>query len=62
LIVGFIEVAFDGCVLDGAVHPFDLTVRPRMLGLGQPMIDIVEGAGVFEGMREEGPPVGDHLL
>src|SRR5580692_9089625 len=33
-------------ILDGAVHPLDLTVRPGMLGLGQPMIDIVEGAGI----------------
>ena len=26
---------------------------PGVLGLGQPMIDLVEGAGVFEGMRVE---------
>jgi hypothetical protein len=26
LIVGFVEVAFDGGVLDGAVHPLDLAV------------------------------------
>ena len=32
-----------------------------MLGLCQPMIDIVKGASVFEGMREEGPPVSDHV-
>jgi hypothetical protein len=61
LIVGFVEVAFDGRVLDGAVHPLDLTVGPGMLGLGQPMIDVVEGAGIFEGMREEGLPVSDHV-
>jgi hypothetical protein len=40
-----------GRILDGAVHPLGLTVRPGMLGLGQPMIDIVEGAGIFEGVR-----------
>jgi hypothetical protein len=34
LIVGFIKVAFDGGVFDGAVHPLDLAVRPRMLGFG----------------------------
>jgi len=62
LIVGLVEVTFDGCVLDGAVHPLDLTVGPRMLGLGQAMIDIVEGAGIFKGMREEGLSLGDHLL
>ena len=33
-----------------------------MLGLGQPVIDIVKGAGVFEGVRVEEPPLGDHLL
>ena len=33
-----------------------------MLGLGQPVIDIVEGAGVFEGVRVEELPLGDHLL
>jgi hypothetical protein len=43
LIVSFVEAAF-GRILDGAVHPLGLTVRPGMLGLGQPMIDIVEGA------------------
>ena len=32
-----------------------------MLGLGQAMIDIVEGAGIFKGMREEGLLVGDHV-
>ena len=62
LIVGFVEVAFDGGVLEGAVHPFNLAVRPGMLGLCQPVIDIVEGAGIFEGMRVEEPPAGDHLL
>ena len=42
------EAAF-GRILDGAVHPLDLTVRPGMLGLGQPMIDIVEGGTFDEG-------------
>src|ERR1700723_3696542 len=50
-IVGLVEVAFDGGVLDGAVHPLDLTVGPGMLGLCQAVIEIVEGAGIFEGMR-----------
>ena len=31
-----------------------------MLGLGQPVVDIVEGAGIFEGMRSEGLLLGDH--
>ena len=53
LLVGFVEVAFDSGVLDGAVHPLDLTVGPRMFRLGQPMIDVVLGAGVFEGVRPD---------
>jgi hypothetical protein len=48
--VGFVEAAL-GRILDGAVHPLDPTARPGMLGLGQPMIDIVEGAGIFESVR-----------
>ena len=51
LIVGFVEVAFDSRVLEGAVHSFDLPIGPWMLGLCQPVIDGVLGAGVFEGVR-----------
>src|SRR5271154_967907 len=51
LVVGLVEAAFDSRVLDGAVHSFDLPVGPWMLGLCQAMIDVVLGAGVFEGVR-----------
>jgi hypothetical protein len=61
LVVCFVEVAFDGCVLDRTVHPLDLTIRPGMLRLCQPVVDLVDGAGIFEGMRSEGLLVGDHL-
>ena len=54
LIVGLVEVAFNGCVLDRAVHSFDLPIGPWMLGLCQPVIDVVLGAGVFEGVRPNG--------
>ena len=54
LVVGLVVVAFDGCVLDGSVHAFDLAIGPGMLGLGQAMIDTVLGAGVFEGVRPDG--------
>ena len=37
-------------VLDGAVHPLELTVGPRMLGLRPAMIDIVEGRMRARGM------------
>ena len=32
-------VSFDGGVLDCPVHAFDLAVRPRMVGFGQPVLD-----------------------
>jgi hypothetical protein len=54
LLVGFVEVAFDGGVLDRAVHSLDLTIGPRVLGLCQPMVDLVLGAGVFEGVGPNG--------
>jgi hypothetical protein len=38
LIVAVVVEAFDGGVLDRSVHVFDLTVRPRMVGLGQPIL------------------------
>ena len=30
---------FDGRLLDGPVHPFNLPIGPRMIWLGQPMLD-----------------------
>ena len=42
--------ALDGRVLDGAVHAFDLAVRPGMFRLGQPLFDVELGAGAVEGM------------
>ena len=34
-------VAFDSCALDCAVHPLDPAICPRMVRLGQPMLDPV---------------------
>lgn len=39
--MAFVMEAFDGRFLDGAVHPLDLTVGPRVVRLGEPMFDIV---------------------
>lgn len=36
--------AFDGRVLDGAVHALDLAVSPRMIDLGEPVLDTVLAA------------------
>jgi hypothetical protein len=51
----------DGGVLDGAVHALDLAVGPRMLWLGQPVVDVGEGTGVFERVCSERLLARDHL-
>src|SRR5712691_8250276 len=50
LVVGVVEVAFDGGVLDGSVHALDLAVGPGMVGLGKPLFDSMEVAGAVERM------------
>ena len=40
--------AFDGCLLDGAVHPLDLSVGPRVVRLREPVLDIVRFADRVE--------------
>lgn len=41
-----------GGLLDGAVHPLDLTIGPRMLHLGQPVLDAVLAADAVEDVLE----------
>jgi hypothetical protein len=41
LVVAVVMMAFDGGVLNGAVHPLDLTVGPGMIGFCEPMLDAV---------------------
>lgn len=53
LIMAFVVIPFDGGVLDGSVHPLDLTVGPRMVGLGQPVVDAMAPAGPVEGMAAQ---------
>lgn len=62
LIVGLVVEAFDRSVLDRAIHPFDLSIGPMMLGVSRTMLDAVRGAAIFEGMRPEAFAVGDSLL
>ena len=52
----------DRGVLDGSVHPFDLTVRPRVVELCEAMLDAELGAGQIKGVRTEGPPFLEPLL
>ena len=52
-IMAGIVVTFDGGVFDGPVHPLDLTIGPRMVGLGQPVFDPMLGADAIEQMTCE---------
>ena len=58
--VAVVVVALDGRFLDCAVHPFDLTVRPRVLPLGEPVLDAVLLAAHVEHVGDilRGWPVG----
>src|SRR5882757_7022828 len=48
--VAVVVIALDGGFLDCAVHALDLTVRPRVLDLGQPVLDAVLAAAHVEHM------------
>ena len=41
LLMTVVMEAFDGCFLDCPIHPFNLTVRPGMIGFCQTMFDPV---------------------
>jgi len=48
LVVALVVEALDGSLLDGAVHPLDLTVRPRVVRFGEPVLDAVRLADHVE--------------
>lgn len=48
LFVIVVVKAFDGCFLDGAVHPFDLTIGPWVLYLREPVLDAVFATDAVE--------------
>ena len=48
LIMAVIVVALHSSVLDRAVHSLDLAIRPRMVGLGQAMLNPVRFADHVE--------------
>lgn len=39
-----------GGLLEGAVHAFDMAIGPRMVGLGETMVDLMASAGELEGV------------
>jgi hypothetical protein len=44
--------AFDGGVLDGAVHRLDLSIGPGVLDLGQPVVDLMLATNAVEDVLE----------
>ena len=61
LIVIVIMVAMDSGLFDCAVHPFNLSIGPRMLDLGQPVINVVSGASTLECVTPEQLSFCQHL-
>ncbi len=53
LVAAVVMMAFDHCVLDGAVPPFGLAVGPGMVRLGESMLDLMPPAGAIEGMAAQ---------
>ena len=62
LSLGLVMISANGGFLDGAVHPLDLSVGPRMIGFGQSVVDVVAGTGVFKGMSPKDLASGYGLL
>ena len=62
LFVGLVVEAPDRGVLDRTVHPFHLSVRPRMIEFGKPMLDGVPCTGQVEGMCSKRLMGAKHLL
>ena len=62
LLMALVVEALDCGFLDGPVHPLDLPIRPRMLRLGQPMVNVVLRAAEFKGMGAEGFSSGHRLF
>jgi hypothetical protein len=60
LIVRLVMVAFDGCLLDRPVHPFDLAIRPWMTWFGETMFDVEVCASRFECVAAERQALRPH--
>lgn len=45
--------AFDGSLVEGAVHPLNLAIGLRMPGRGEPVRNVEIGTGHLEGMAAE---------
>jgi hypothetical protein len=51
LLAGVVVIPSDGRLIEGAVHPLDLAVGRRMIGLGQAMLETILPASPVEGIR-----------
>ena len=54
-----VVVSLDRGFLDRAIHPLDLPIRPRVLQLGQPVLNSVLLAAHVEHVRHDNAP-SDH--
>lgn len=52
-VVVIVEVSFDGSFLDRPVHTLDLAIRPRVIGFGQAMLNLVGIANHIEAVHAE---------
>ena len=52
LIVIVIVVAMNGRLFNCPAHALNLAIGPRMPWLGEPMINVVSGAGILENMGD----------
>ncbi len=56
ILVGLVVEAFDGGLLEGSVHAFNLAVGAGMFGFGEAVVDAGLGASELEGMGAEISP------
>ena len=52
LLMGIVVVAIDRRLFEGAVHALHLSICPRMVGFGQPMLDPLFGADAVKQQRK----------
>ena len=52
LLMRVVVIAVDGRLFEGAVHPFHLTIRPWVIGFGQPMFNLVFSTDAVKQQRE----------
>ncbi len=48
LVMGLVVEALHGRLFERAVHPLDLAVGPRMVWLGEPVLDVMGAADLIE--------------